>query len=318
MLGHEKIEKNLAHSIASGKVFPSWVFSGPSGIGKSTMALRFAKCLLSQTIPADHTLHIDENNRIHRLIDQSIHPDFFVLKQTSTPASIDDIRELLFKIRMTPVLSKWRVAILEGADSFNKNIYNSLLKFLEEPPKNTVIILIVNNTGAIPKTLLSRTSKVYFHPLSGSCVESFLEQKNIDNYQELARIADGSIGYAMMLKDNDGIEIYNNLLNGFLSKENSNALLKYVVDNNIKDKFQIVVTSVVRILKIYIELINGINTDSYDDEFKVFCQFLQCDPDSETKLALDIITMMNKSDLQQLDRNAVIAYVYEKFFSNKG
>lgn len=315
MLAHKKIEENLARSIVSGKVFPTWIFSGPSGVGKSTMAYRFAKCLLSQTLPADSTLHVDENNKVHRLVEQMTHPDFFVLNQMA--ASIDDVRELLQKIRMTPVLSKWRVAILKGADTFNKNIYNSLLKFLEEPPRNTVIILIANNTGGIPKTLLSRASKIYFHPLGHECVETFLQQQNIEQAHELARISDGSIGYAMCLNSNNGLEIYDTLLHGFISEENSKISLKYALDNNLKDVFQIVTTSFIRILKVYIDLLNKVNIDSCDKELKVFHAFLQCDPDAETKLALDIIAMLNKSDLQQLDRNAVLACVYEKFFSNK-
>ena len=315
MLGHEKAEAILAHAIASNKIFPTWIFTGAFGVGKSTMAHRFAKCLLSGTIPTDNSLNVDENHPVHRLVNSHTHPDFFVLECKQESVSINDVRELLSNVRMTPTLSQWRVAILEGADSFNKNIYNSLLKFLEEPPANTVIILICNHAGTMPKTLLSRASKLHFSSLDESTVRQFLQQRNVEHAEELAHISDGSIGYAVYLSEHNGLEIYEHLLRGFTSEAESKTTLKYVIENALKDEFQIIVNSITRILKIYTDMINGVSASENSREINVL-QYLKTDtPDKETQKVMDIISMLNKCESQMLDKNAVIVYVYEKFFS---
>ncbi|MDR2268236.1 MAG: hypothetical protein LBD81_02150, partial [Holosporaceae bacterium] len=124
--GHEKIEGVLARAIASGKIFPTWIFDGPFGVGKGTMARKFAKCLLADVIPSNLSLDVPEENPVHRLVQQRIHPDFFVLEQRDEAVSLDEVRELMVKIWKTPALSSRKVLILENASGLNKNIYNSL------------------------------------------------------------------------------------------------------------------------------------------------------------------------------------------------
>ncbi len=315
LLGHKKAEAILAHAIASNKIFPTWIFTGAFGVGKSTMAHKFAKCLLSETVPTNDSLDIDEKNQVHKLVNSHTHPDFFVLEHKQDSASIDEVRDLLNKIRMTPTLSKWRVAILEDADTFNKNIYNSLLKFLEEPPANTVIILICNHTGAIPKTLLSRASKLHFGALDESDVKHFLQQQHIEHAEKLAHISGGSIGYALYLNEHNGLAIYERLLRGFTSETESKATLKYIIENNLKDEFRIIVNSITRILKIYVDMINGISSNKDTDEIEILHNLRADNADEETQKTIDIISMLNKCESQMLDKNAVIVYAYEKFFS---
>ena len=313
--GHKKAEAVLARAIVSGKVFPTWIFTGSFGVGKASMAYKFAKCLLSETIPTDDTLNIDENHPVNRLVSTHTHPDFFTLGQGGESVSIDEIRELLGKVRMTSTMSKWRVAILENADTFNKNIYNSLLKFLEEPPANTVIILLCEHTGAIPKTLLSRASKLHFNPLSEADVLQFLQDNKIDNAEELAHLADGSVGYAMYLSENSGVEIYHRILQGFASEADSKAALQYLIENNLKDDFKIVARSITRILKIFTDMISGTESEQNRRELDILRNRQIDNPDKAIQNVIDIICMLNKCESQMLDKNAVMVYAYEKFFS---
>lgn len=319
IFGHEKVEKFLSHSISSEKIFPTWIFCGPRGIGKSSVAINFAKCLLAGITPTGESLEIDKDNPIHRLVDMRTHPDLFILEQSDKSISIDDTRNLMQKIRRTPTLSKWRVVIIENASDFNKNIYNSLLKILEEPPKNTVIIMICTNTGFIPKTLLSRVSKIYFNPIKTQLVQQILEKMEVENSDSLARLSNGSVGYALYLRDYNGIDIFNNLLKSFVFSEHKKSL-QILIDNNCTENFVIIKNSLQKLFQIYIEtLTEVVDYDKYQDEVSVFRKIISSGivcVDKEIKKVLEIISMINRSDSLMLDKNAVLVYAYEKFFSN--
>ena len=304
ILGHEKIEQELAHAIVSEKIFPTWIFCGPFGVGKASIAKKFAKCLLSGIVPMNNSLDISEDNSIHHLIDSRTHPDFFILEQSDDSISINETRELMQKIRKTPTLSKWRVVIIENASNLNKNIYNSMLKILEEPPKNTAIIMICQNTGNIPRTLLSRAYKINFNSLKDEQVEAVLKNMGIKEANELSKIANGSVGYAIYLKEHNGIEIFNALLEIFCSEEKKS--LQYIIDNGAVNNFRIIKESLLKIFRMYIEQLVGIA----DYGFKQPNNSVE----KEMKKMLEIISMINKSDVLMLDKQSVVAYAFEKFF----
>lgn len=304
ILGHEKIERYLAETIAVGRVSPAWIFSGIFGIGKASVAKKFAKRLLSGDAPSDNSLDIPENSRIHDLVNLRIHPDFFILEQSDETISINDIRELMQKIRKTPAISKWRAVIIENASNLNRNICNSMLKILEEPPDNTVIIMICQNTGNIPKTLLSRACQIHFNPLQNTQVEAVLKSMEIDNAAELAKVASGSVGYAIYLKEHNGIEIFNNLLQAFRSEDKQP--IRRIMDNGLINDFRIIKESLLKIIHMYIEQLIGILDNGFRQK--------SCSVEDEIKKNLEIISIINKSDILMLNKQAVLAYAFEKFF----
>ena len=299
ILGHEKNESVLAKAITSNHVFPTWIFSGAYGIGKASIAYKFTGCLLSGHMPTNDKLDILNNDSTMKMIQNRTHPDFTVLEQTSESVSIDEIRNIFDKIYMTPTISKWRVIILENASSFNKNICNSLLKILEEPPQNTVIILICTTLGNLPKTLLSRAMKLHFSPLPIDIVENYLQSKNISNAKELASLSNGSIGLALKLNEKNGIETYHHLLNGFEKKDVQSAI-KFVKDNDVD--FEIVRECFLHIFHEYLcEIIK--NNDP-------LCN------DIELAKIQKIVSLLDHSNTYMLDKNAVIAATYEQFFND--
>lgn len=306
ILGHEEIEKKLSTSIISGKIFPTWIFYGPYGVGKSSVAKNFAKLLLSDNEP---------NERINKLVDSRTHPDFFILEQRNDNVSIDEIRELMGKIRKKPSLSKRRVVLIENASYFNKNIYNAMLKILEEPPADTVIILICQNLGYIPRTLLSRAAKVHFNSLNDSEVEEVLRQNGIKNTKALTKFANGSPGYAMYLHEHDGIEIFNTILSIFESYENRKRKIEQLINDN--DTFKMIKDMFIKLLSLYIETIVGnIDEVKYTSEAEVFRKIIakrHPNIDIETKKVLDIISLLNKAESLTLDKSAVIMCAFEKF-----
>lgn len=293
ILGHEKNEQILIKAIAENHVFPTWIFSGPYGIGKASIAYKFAKCLLS----GYKTFDIPEDNSIHRLVQNRTHPDLTVLEQTDNPVSIDEIRVLFEKLRMAPVKSQWRVVILENASTFNKNISNSLLKILEEPPEKTVIILICTTTGNLPKTLLSRAMKLHFSSLPTDIIQKFLEDRGIPNARQLAEISNGSIGLALKMHENLGLETYQHLLNG-IQEQNVIRALNFVKDNNID--FEIIRECFLYIFHTHIKKLVT-NEDDLRNDFEI------------AKIQ-KIISLLNHCEAYMLDKNAVIAATYERFF----
>jgi DNA polymerase III delta prime subunit len=315
ILGHRKVEKLLANSIAASRVFPTWIFHGPFGIGKSTLAYKFAKCLLSETVSIGDSLDMDGDDQTHRLVDLGIHPDFFVLEQQSDHVSINDTRELLMKIKKMPTISKWRVVILENASSLNKNIHNSLLKILEDPPKYTVFIMICSNSNILPKTLLSRSAKVAFNPLNNQQVKQVLEQMNIKNAEQLSRLSNGSVGYALCLHENNGIKIYNDILQGFSGNVDYRKILKNMITGNVCDNFIIIKESILRILKIYINILSSVVQKDHLEEKSILerCVSKDASIDREIKKVLEIISLVNKTEPLMLDKNAVLVSVFEQF-----
>ena len=323
IIGHEKIENELARSIISGKVFPTWVFSGPFGVGKAGIAKKFAKCLLSGFKPqlnnlnlSPSPLYIPEDDPIHRLVDLRTHPDLFILEQTEESISINATRELMQKIRKKPTMSEWRVVIIENASNLNKNIYNSMLKILEEPPKNTVIIMICQNTGNIPKTLLSRASKVVFNPLKDHQVETVLRKMQVIPESEVTKIAaisNGSVGYALYLSKHNGLEIFEKLEKAFY--ENDKKSIQYLIDSNLANNFRIIKESLFKIFQTYIREISGINNNkSSNTEENTFRIPKNIDAEKEIKKIFEIIAIINRTESLMLDKTVVLAYAFEKFF----
>ena len=121
IIGHRKQLNALAKSINSDKIFPVWIFCGPNGIGKTSIAYKFAKCLFSDAESVNENLDLTDEHKIHNLVENKIHPDFFSMDNASP--SIDDVRNLMDKIKKTPTLSKRRVIIIENAENFNKIDY---------------------------------------------------------------------------------------------------------------------------------------------------------------------------------------------------
>jgi DNA polymerase III delta prime subunit len=314
ILGREKEKAALVAALKSDKIFPTWIFHGPFGVGKASVAMKFAKRLLSDTV--GDVLEMDQDDPIHKLVDSRIHPDFFILEQSDESVSIDDTRKLLTKVRKSPSLSKRRVVILENSSSLNKNICNSLLKILEEPPENTVIIMICDNIGTIPKTLLSRAVKIYFPPLEESLVKQVLDGMNIRNSEKLARLSEGSVGYALRLNDNNGVEIYDDILKGFSSPDDYLKTVKKIVDNKLCDNFKIIRTSLLRALKIYVDILNDVADENFKEEIDILKPLAAAKdrPDREIKKIQEIIGMINLCEPAALDKNAVVLNAYERFF----
>ncbi|MDR2067740.1 MAG: AAA family ATPase [Holosporaceae bacterium] len=319
--GHEKVESLLVNAIRNGRIFPSWIFYGPFGVGKSTVAHKFAAHLLSEEIPEGERLDISADNPTLKLMSSGIHPDFFILKQSEESISLENTRNLFLKIRKAPALSRWRAVIVENASHLNMNIYNSLLKVLEDPPQQTAIIMICDSLGTIPKTLLSRAAKVSFFALDEAMVEKILEGMGLSEAKKLARLSNGSVGYALYMRENNGLAVYDSLLDGFSSAgANYKKALKHILMNDWCNNFKIIKNSILKILRTYANMLNGVIDENCEEEALALKSSIPLESEeiiSETEKIHEIISMLNSCESMMLDKNSVLLWVFEKFFSER-
>ena len=174
-IGHADVEAALAKSITKGRVPQALLFAGPPGIGKATLAYRFARALLNGSdsssggvfdndVPADKLRLVDPQSNCFRLVANKAHPDLFIVEREVSSTTkrlrpeilVEQIRKAGSFLHLTPSLSERRVVIVDGADRLNRNAANALLKSLEEPSANTTVILIASVLGRVLQTLRSR------------------------------------------------------------------------------------------------------------------------------------------------------------------
>ena len=148
LFGHAAAEAFLAQSYRSGKGHHAILIEGPEGIGKATLAFRFARALLAGPGALDQRLALAPDHPVFRQVARGAHPDLTVLEAERDPRTgrlrseitVDAVRAATGSLQMTPAAGGYRVAIVDGAESMNRNAANALLKTLEEPPARSVLI----------------------------------------------------------------------------------------------------------------------------------------------------------------------------------
>ena len=189
----------LKSSIENDRVSHAYMFIGPSGIGKKLTAVNFAKAL--NCLSPKHSGPCDACAQCKK-IDASNHPDFAVFSpaKEDSSLSIDKVRALTRDIGLKPYEGRKKVYIIDSANSMTQEAQNALLKTLEEPPSDSVLILIAENVNAIFSTIQSRVKRVRFFPLASDEVARIL----VDNYkldakraQVLSGISSGELGKAL-------------------------------------------------------------------------------------------------------------------------
>jgi DNA polymerase-3 subunit delta' len=202
ILGHERPIRLLQRGIAGGKVAHSYLFLGAEGIGKSLVALQFAKALNclegADTVDAcDRCISCKKINRL-------VHPDVSIIEPQGQTLKVDQVREMQKALAYRPYEGRCRVFILTAADRMAPHMSNTLLKTLEEPPPQTVIILQANHPRWILPTILSRCQPIRFNPLPSHLVSHWLiKAKGLGEREAhlLATLSEGSPGKALEIKE---------------------------------------------------------------------------------------------------------------------
>ena len=198
----------LKNSIEGDKVSHAYMFVGPSGVGKKLAAVNFAKAL--------NCLDLKDNDSCDKCaqckkIDSGNHPDVLIFSPKKEDASlgIDKIRSVTKDIGLKPYEGRKKVYILESADSMTQEAQNALLKTLEEPVSDSVLILMAESVSSMFSTIQSRAKRIRFFPIPSVDVKNILKDtyKLDDGRAEiLSRISSGELNRALKYNDEDFFE----------------------------------------------------------------------------------------------------------------
>ncbi|MDH5396173.1 MAG: DNA polymerase III subunit delta', partial [Gammaproteobacteria bacterium] len=152
-----------------------------------------------------------------QLIKAESHPDLLMLKpeEEGKAIKVDHVRDLIEKLSLTGHRQGYRVIIITPADALNVNASNSLLKTLEEPPLNTILILISDKPSRLMATIRSRTQMIRFSLPTESQSMSWLKQQNIESPDLLLKLSAGAPLAALAMANSDGLSLRNTLFSNW-------------------------------------------------------------------------------------------------------
>ena len=200
--GQEHIVRTLKNALASGKIAHAYLFAGPRGTGKTTMAKLFAKALnCEQGIGCQCN---ECKNCI--AITEGSHPDVLELDAASNNG-VDEIRDLIDKVKYGTILGKYKVYIIDEVHMLSTGAFNALLKTLEEPPEHVIFILATTEPHKILPTILSRCQRYDFNKVSEDDIKerlrAILLNENVEYNEEavdlVVKLADGGMRDALSI-----------------------------------------------------------------------------------------------------------------------
>ena len=243
--GQQHIVKTLKNALSSGKIAHAYLFAGPRGTGKTSMAKLFAKAL-----NCEHGVgcQCNECRNCKAIIDGS-HPDVLELDAASNNG-VDEIRELIDKVKYGTILGRYKVYIIDEVHMLSAGAFNALLKTLEEPPEHVIFILATTEPHKILPTILSRCQRYDFEKVSNQDIRDrlhvILDEEGVE-FNDAAinliiKLADGGMRDALSilekvlaysgntLNENDILNIFS-----LESTEEKIALLNSIVNKDTKD-----------------------------------------------------------------------------------
>ena len=246
--GQEHIVKTLKNALATRKLAHAYLFAGPRGTGKTTMAK-----LLAKALNCDEGIgcQCNECKNCKAIIDGT-HPDVIELDAASNNG-VDEIRELIDKVKYGTILGRYKVYIIDEVHMLSTGAFNALLKTLEEPPEHVIFILATTEPHKILPTILSRCQRYDFTKLSDDDINnrlrSVLEKEGIAYNEEAIKIiislADGGMRDALSILDQvlaysgNKLEVQDILdIFALESKEEKIALLNSIISKDVSDVLQ--------------------------------------------------------------------------------
>jgi len=225
LFGHRAAETALLDAYRSGRIPHAWLIGGAQGIGKATLAYRMARFVLAHrnplapTVQRAETLAVDPSEPVARQIAAEAHGGLLVLERglndrgvLRTVITVDETRETISFFGSTAAAEGWRVCIVDTVDELNPNAANALLKILEEPPKQSLFLLVSHAPARALPTILSRCRKLPLRPLSSEDViraAARATDREIDDsaLAEAAAASEGSVSRALTLLGGDALKL---------------------------------------------------------------------------------------------------------------
>lgn len=229
LIGQSKAEAAFLEAYNAHRLHHGWLISGPRGVGKATLAWRIARFLLAEAQAGDGlfgdaqakatSLDISADHPVSRRMRALSEPRLKLIRRTIDPKTnrlrtvivVEDIRELKGFFNLSASDGGRRVVIVDSADEMNTNAANALLKVLEEPPKDTTILLVSHQPSGLLPTVRSRCRELRCSALTAEDMAGAMSAAGSDpgaDAAALAELAAGSVGEAARLTNLDGMQVY--------------------------------------------------------------------------------------------------------------
>src|SRR6201996_9570371 len=225
LFGHREAETALLNAYRSGRIPHAWLIGGAQGIGKATLAYRMARFVLTHRDPLSpdvqraSTLEVDPDGGVARQIASGAHGGLLALERTAnekgvlrTVITVDETRETTPFFGSTAAVEGCRVCIVDTVDELNPNAANALLKILEEPPQQSLFLLVSHAPARVLPTILSRCRKLPMRPLSTDDVvraaaRATSREPDDPALAEVAAASEGSVARALTLLGGDALKL---------------------------------------------------------------------------------------------------------------
>src|SRR5436305_9353399 len=225
LFGHRDAELALLSAYRGGRIPHAWLIGGPPGIGKATLAYRMARFVLAHRNPhgsdvqGAETLWVDASDPVATRVAAGAHGGLLTLERTlndrgvmRSVITVDETRETISFFGSTAAVEGWRVCIVDTVDELNPNAANALLKVLEEPPQQSLFLLVSHSPARVLPTIQSRCRKLPLRPLSSEdVVRAAAEAADIafddPALVEAAAAAEASFARALTLLRADALKL---------------------------------------------------------------------------------------------------------------
>lgn len=232
VFGHEDAAGEFEDALRSDRLHHAWLLVGPEGIGKATLAYRFARTVLAHAEAGDlipgEPADVPASDPLFRKVAGLAHPNLLLIRRSwidktkrySHWIGVDEVRRLRAFLGSTAGAGSWRVVVVDRADQLNQNAANALLKALEEPPPRTVFLLVSSAEGRLPVTIRSRTRVLRLSSLDeaplGEAVRAAMERDEVEADAKTLSLAlalsQGSVRRALELITGEGIALYDEIV----------------------------------------------------------------------------------------------------------
>ncbi len=235
LFGHGAAEQAFLEAYRAGKLHHGWMITGPLGLGKATLAWKIARFLLATpddnggmfAQPPPETLDIPATHPILSRLLALSEPRLFLLRRAwdekenklKTTIGVDEVRKMKSYFSLSAADGGRRVAIIDAVDEMTVAAANALLKLLEEPPPNVVLLLVSHQPFRLLPTIRSRCRELRLAPLAPQDMAQALAQSGDtpEDLIPLAQLSGGSVGEAIRITNLDGLKIYAGIIALFAS-----------------------------------------------------------------------------------------------------